>query len=321
MSLYESMMLADQQNSFEDLGRQMQLPQSPEMWGPVDNSVEAWVNRFNQVIDRPRYERIDGFISPFASDHWGASADIMQGMAARYESLTQDRVDPNKIFTSDIAQLKTIQANHAKITKMFEHCLAAALTEKDKVGLNEDEVAAMQALNSAQTTLAAITKHQVDIKKAIAELKIKQQAVGGGPMQPDGSTGGGGRGLSAFDIGRSIMDTIHETSIPVQVDQPAVTTYPSVDPAQAELVLDNIVSEAAVSAAIRNEAQSPTTYVLVDKDGSNPEYITLSGDGRVMDSSVNPTTAIANVDIETGKAADELMETYDIKIRDDLAGV
>ena len=97
MSLFQSISLANDANSFEDLGRQMQLPDTPDMWGPVDNSIDAWVDRFNHVVNRPRFDaKIDGFISPFSTDHWGASADIMQGMAARFESLAQDKVDDHQ---------------------------------------------------------------------------------------------------------------------------------------------------------------------------------------------------------------------------------
>ena len=321
MSLFQSISLANDANSFEDLGRQMQLPDTPDMWGPVDNSIDAWVDRFNQVVNRPRFDaKIDGFISPFSTDHWGASADIMQGMAARFESLAQDKVDPNKIFTADMAQLKTIQANHAKITKMFEHCLAEALTEKGKVGLTEDEIAAMQALNSANATLTNITKEQIAVRKAIAELKIKQQQVGGPPGQAGAPTGGG-RAASAFDVGRAIMDDIF-TTVPGNITEPQVVgNYPSMDPSQAENVLNNIVAEATVSDAIRNEAAGPTTYVVVDRNGQNPEFVTYSADGQEMVDYENPRSTITDINPETGFAQDDLMQEYPIKIRQDLAGI
>ena len=167
------------------------------------------------------------------------------------------------------------------ITKMFEHCLAEALTEKGKVGLTEDEIAAMQALNSANATLTNITKEQIAVRKAIAELKIKQQQVGGPPGQAGAPTGGG-RAASAFDVGRAIMDDIF-TTVPGNITEPQVVgNYPSMDPSQAESVLNNIVAEATVSDAIRNEAAGPTTYVVVDRNGQNPEFVTYSADGQEM---------------------------------------
>lgn len=315
MSMYDAFMAAENANSFEELSIEANPDHQTQPWGPVDNTLSAWVERYNQLVDRPKFNpNIDGFISPFSFDHWGASSDIMQGLAAKAEALNSDRLDPNKIFTSDIAQLKTIAASHAKVVRVFEHQLMGSLTEKGKVGLNEDDIEAMQALNSAQSTLANITKEQIAVKKAIAELKIKQQQAAGGAAQ---ESGGGGRALSAFDIGRSIMDNIFDTPSVPQSNQTVITNYPAVDTLQAERVIDNLVNVGDIADTVKFEADAPKTMVVVDRNGGNPEFVTYASNGEELPDFPNPTAAIQTIDPSTGKAVDELLQEYDIKYRDE----
>ena len=117
------------------------------------------------------------------------------------------------------------------------------------------------------------------------------------------------------------MDDIF-TTVPGNISEPPVVgNYPSMDPSQAESVLNNIVAEASVSDAIRNEAAGPTTYVVVDRNGQNPEFVTYSADGQEMVDYENPRSTITDINPETGFAQDDLMQEYPIKIRQDLAGI
>ena len=116
------------------------------------------VEMFNTVNDnmptRPVLYNMDGWISPYASDNWGATSIILKSMEdiSRLPPLS-DKVDPNKIFTSDISALRTQAADQMKVTKMFEKKLMESLTERGKMGLNENDIMAMQALTSARSSV------------------------------------------------------------------------------------------------------------------------------------------------------------------------
>jgi hypothetical protein len=169
---------------------------------------------------------MDGYISPYASGNWGSVSNILKTLddTSRLPALS-DRIDPNKIFTSDISALRVLAADQQKITKMFEKKLVEGLTERGKVGLDENDIMAMQALTAARSAVTNINEKQITIKKHIADIKIKQQSTSDGNYNSsDSSTG---KGLSAYDVGRSMMDSIFEHGnavIPTTEYTPAAST-------------------------------------------------------------------------------------------------
>ena len=76
--------------------------------------------------------------------------------------------------------------------KIFEKRLQESLTEKRKVGLTEEDVLAMQALTAANNAIVSSINQQVNIKKTIADLRIKQQQQQNtvATAQANGATGG-----------------------------------------------------------------------------------------------------------------------------------
>jgi hypothetical protein len=283
---------------------------------PNTNS-DAWLDRYATFQAQPRFNpNFDGYLSPYASGHWGASSDIMQSIAASAElGPLQERVDPNKIFTSDIAALKTLAADQIKIVKVFERRLMESLNDKGKFGLNEDDIEALQALTSARSAITQINKEQIAIKKSIAELKIKQQQTTG--TSGDGQTGSPSR-TNAFDVGRSIMDHVFDMSIPVQPESVS-TNYPSMDLEQAASVLNDVVTVEDIPASTLYEADKPVTYVVVGDSDSDAEYVTVSSvTGQVIPNFPNPTSKIQTVDRTNGVALDEFMVEYKLKTRDEI---
>lgn len=315
MGLLDTFRKADEIRSFDSINEETQTPKQGEWDRPADDP-HVWLDRYQQFVDRPRFNpNIDGYISPYANGHWGASSDIMQSIAARMElGPIQERLDPNKIFTSDIAALRTLAADQIKIVRVFEHKLMESLTDKGKFGLNEDDIEAMQALTSARSAITAINKEQVAIKKSIAELKMKQQQQGqAGPTQ-----GPSTRPANTFDVGRSIMDQIFDVSPAIpRTDISAAANYPTIDPDQTTSVLDNIITDGQqTNTMIQFESDNPTTYVLLGDSDDDVDFVTYSSDGEILADYPKPSTKIQTIDRETKEAVDELLVRYPIKFKD-----
>ncbi len=303
--------------SFESAVEEYQ-PKIQTEWDRPMEDPHVWLDRYDKFVDRPRFNpNIDGYISPYASGHWGGTSDILQGIASRMElGPLEEKVDPNKIFTSDIAALKTLAADQIKIVKLFERKLMESLNDKGKFGLNEDDIEAMQALTSARSAITQINKEQIAVKKSIAELKIKQSqsAAASGQQGP-----GSGRTISTFEVGRSIMDNIFDAQQPMQqTQQPIVANYPAMDIDQAATVLDNIVDAGTIAATTIYESDEPTTYVVVGDSDSDTEYVTYSSSGEILADYPNPTSKITNVDRQTNRALDEFMVPYPVKYKNEL---
>jgi hypothetical protein len=208
--------------------------------------------------------------SPYPEDNWGDINGIVSTFDEECRLPRQDdHIDPNKIYTSDIASLRSLAADQIRITKLFEKKLTESLKEKDKFGLNEADIMAMQALTAARSAVTAINKEQIQIKKNIADIRLKQQQ-----NKYSGGSGNGGNGMdtstpgytTSAQIGRQIMDDIFnmpgnvvETNIPYD-------SQPTNDIDMAAHVLDDIVN---VGNSIVHETMNPTTYAVMDQYGNH----------------------------------------------------
>lgn len=259
---------------------------------------------------QPLYN-VDGYISPFPTNNWDTTATLGAFINddSRLPAL-EPKLDPNKIFSSDIAALRTLAADQGRITKMFERRLIESLTDKSKFGLTEEDVEAMQALTSARSAITAINKEQINIKKNIAELKIKQMQNKGVPGMPDAPVGMGGGG-SSVDVARSVMDNIFNMP-----QAPTVSSYQATEVSldQAERVIDGIISADSISDEIKYENMNPKTYVVLDGDNSS-HFETYSdyGNGQVIDDYPVPQVNITSYDIPNKKAYGDNGVDYDIK--------
>jgi hypothetical protein len=317
MGMLDSFRALNEAHSFEDVNESYhQQPVAEFDRGQSDPN--AWLDRYAKFTTRPGFNpNMDGYFTAYTG-HWGGYSDVMQGLSGMDLGPLQEKVEPNKIFTADIAALKTLAADQGKLVKVFERKVLESLNDKGKFGVNEDDIEAIQALTAARNSLMSIQKEQIGVKKSIAELKIKQQqanAAGGSAGAP-GTTG---RPASAFDVGRSIMDRIFDNPVPTQPQEPAVNAnYPTVDLDHAASVLDSIVGADTVPDTIAYEADDPKTYVVVGESDTDTEFVTFSASGEVLPDYPNPTTKIQSVDREAGKAVDELLVSYPIKTRDEI---
>ena len=251
---------------------------------------------------------INGHISPYASNNWDTTSGILNYVedTSRLPALDH-RIDPNRIFTSDIAALRALASDQNKIVKMFEKRLVESLADKSKFGLTEDDIEAMQALTAARSAIVNINKEQIQIKKNIADIRIKQQQQSGIPGQPNTSGGG----MSGMDIGRSIMDNLFD--MPAQ--QPMQSNYQAqtVLLDQASDLIDDLVP--SVSEETTFESMSPKTYVVVGDSDDDAEFVTYASDGHIIENYPNPGSRIESIDRENGRAVDDLMVQYPVKFK------
>lgn len=318
MGMLDAFNILNSVQSFESAAEEY-MPKVQAEWDRPMDDPHVWLDRYDKFSERPKFNpNIDGYISPYASGHWGASSDIIQGIAARMElGPMEEKIDPNKIFTSDIAALKTLAADQIKIVKLFERKLIESLNDKGKFGLNEDDIEAMQALTSARSAITQINKEQIAVKKNIAELKIKQSQQAAAANGTQGQTNP--RSISTFEVGRSIMDNIFDAQpMQQQQQQPVVANYPTMDLDQAADVLDNIVDAGSIAATTVYESSGPTTYVVVGDSDSDTEFVTLSSTGEVLSDYPNPTSKITDVNRQSKTALDEFMVSYPVKYKDEL---
>ena len=291
-------------------------PEQTTTWEGGPYGADTFMDRFREYSAQPRYiPNLDGFINPYVAGMWNTPTTTLDVMFDQQMFGEPDKIDPNRIFSSDIASLKTLAADQAKIVKLFERKVVESLTDKGKFGVNEDDIEAMQALSSARTMLLSISKEQAAIKKNITELRIKQQQAGG-PAATAGNTGG--RPVSAFDVGRSVLDNIFDVPMGGNhyVDGGG-GAFPTADIDEAEKTLNSIVPSSEVPIETQYENEKPQTFVVVDPEGKQqPEYRVFNQDGELMEEYPVPAAPIKEKDInrESKVMKTELQESYPVLV-------
>lgn len=319
MSLLNSLSDMSSYDSFEESYQNIRDYQ-PTYSEPVI-PPEGWEEEFKDVRTYPSLYSLDGYISPVPYLNWGTNSPVMSQMSEEfYNIIGPQRIDPNKIFTSEIQSLRKISADQLRIIKMFEKKFMECMTEKGKFGITEEDVLAFNALMAARGQLTNTTKEQVNIKKNIAELKIKQNQAAKATQSSDNGTTNQ-QSQSVDNIGKSIMDNIFNlnfdniNSAPPQNIQQDYSTISSVD---ASMILDELIPSNDISSHIQYESLQPKTYVVIGQDSKDIEFQTFSANGELIPDYPNPTTKITNIDKDTGKATDELLVQYPIKYKDEL---
>ena len=260
-------------------------------------------NGLPSLYSNPRY------YEPYASQYFGSSIEVVNAVEnPSFVPIVDRRIDPNKIFSSDIAATKTVTADQTKIKKLFEKRLMESLNEKGKVGLTEDDVLAMQALTAANNSIVSSINQQVSIKKTIADLRIKQQNQNNQAVQQDTSTSGR-YGNSPMDIGRSMMDSVFESANKYASAAPVNYNAPTVDPSTIDSYLPT------VNPNIDLESRDIKTKVRVygNRD-ETAEYINVYNDGTLADEQPSIDIHIDKVDRDAGKAYDSMNQEYDLEI-------
>lgn len=311
---------------------EMSIPQSEASLGSVssgpcpfvaigktdDECYWSWEKGFDKYRHTQTYlnSNTGGFISPFESN-WNTPATYMGNIEEIAQFQPVQKVDPNKIFTSDIAALRTLQNDQLKITRLFEAKLKESLTDKGKFGLDESDIEAMQALTAARSAIANMSKEQVNIKKNITDIRIKQRQLDDAAIKATtgGSSDGPQKSGSVYDVGRSILDNIFDTSLPTATTPVAGNFGESVDINTASSMLDNLTSSETMSDYVQFESLQPTTYAVVGASDDEVEFETYDKNGNLLPNYPNPTSKITKVDRQSGNATDEFLVSYPLKVR------
>ena len=290
-------------------------PQQTSNWTDEPYSPNTFMERFHEFSAVPQYIPMDGFINPFVGGLWNTPTTTLD-VTYNQEMFGPEKIDPNRIFSSDIASLKTLAADQAKLIKVFERKAMEMYTDKGAYGLNEDAIAAMQAATSARSALLSIIKEQASIKKNITELRIKQQqtVAGGGPA----AAATPGRSASAFDVGRAIVDNIFNMPNPSSVPSPPLTQYPETSIDDASNMLENVVSVDEVPETVKFEKDNPKIHVMIGDDPNDRKYVTLNGHNEVMPDYPPPKAAIKEVDLDSRVALDELENKYPVIYKSEI---
>lgn len=251
----------------------------------------------------------DPVAHPFEYAGWGSSIEMINGFTKNVNTdNTKDRVDGNRLFQREISNIQNIQAEQQKINKLFENKLVEQLKDKGQFGVNEDITAGFQAYTAGKTAALNAAKELVAIRKAIAEITIKQNQA---EMKANGAQNSNNQAAGGFDNSSPtmILDKIFElpsTAPAKSFDAPQMT------PEEAGIIFGSDTSNSNGDDMLRYESVGAKTYVQVDAGGSNPRYVTLDNDGNEITDYPNPITEIKSVDVQTGKATNALLEVYDI---------
>ena len=248
---------------------------------------------------------------PYQSMYFGSSIGVVNAVEDPSFIPVQDRrVDPNKIFSSDIQAAKTVTAEQTKMKNLFGKRLQESLTEKGKVGLTEEDVLAMQAYTAANNAIVSSINQQVNTKKVIAELRIKQQQQNNATASvANTNTDAGNKyGASTMDIGRSMMDSLFEAAsrYPDAVNSPVNYNAPTIDP-------DSIDSEFLPSTSEQIEFESSgirTAVVIRGGREETAEYVHIRDDNTIIDDGFVSTNLIDKIEPTQHIAFDKMGRSY-----------
>lgn len=311
-------MLADIPHDFNNVNYNDIGPQSmPYVQNFYDNSPMqmGFADLFTEYKSTPVLYNMDGFISPFSSQLWGGTSNMIK-LANRDERIGNniDKVDPNKIFSSEMNGLRALASDQQKIIKMVEKKLMESLADQRKTGLTESDIDALSALSTARSTIATITKEQSNIKKNITDIRLKQYQIAGNKrLNEQQSIGGEQQTTTMSPRGMSptqLLDDLFKSTASANTVN-AVDYSPQSNTNPAELI-DSLVS--STSDHLRYESEEPTTYVIVDNDnGGRTSYATYTKDGRLLEDYPNPEEPIKEIDYDAGIAISTLDVRYPIK--------
>lgn len=302
---------------YEDTEREYveSQPSSPSRY--TDTPVNNVVDDFEKFNHSTMYYNLDGYISPNSYMNWGANSEVATSLIEDcHVPAFLDRLDPNQIFTSDMAELRKLASDQNKIAKMFERRLVESLTAQGKAGLDEVDIEAMQALTAARSSITAMAKEKTNIKTKIAELKIKQQSLANGSNGGNGGSNGNNGTVQNPYTARTLMDNIFELGMSSATSSPSVNVpAPEIDP--SSIGLDDIGHESDTTMT-KFETYKPTTFVEVDPSGdlSTAEYVTVDQYGNELPDFPNPKSAISSIDMNLGEAVNEISQKFEIKVRD-----
>lgn len=279
----------------------------------------GWEEDFKNLRTYPSLYNLDGYVNPQPYFNWGNCSPVIAQMSEDARAIINpDKIEPHKIFTSEVQSLRKISSDQHRIIKMFEKKFMECITEKGKFGLTEEDVLAFNALIQARSQLTANTKEQVAIKKSIAELKIKQNQAMKQAATAGGKDGVSGGEVTSMDaVGKSVLDNIFNMDFTntAPAPSPVGNEFENVSPVDASSILDALIPNSDVSAHIRYESMQPKTYVVIGQDENDVEFQTYSASGELIPDYPNPTSKITNIDKDTGKATDDLLVQYDIKYK------
>lgn len=279
-----------------------------------------FANEFNSYRTEPTlFPNATQYISPFMEDNWGGVTGIIASLDEASRSpgaIIENRIDPNKIYTSELAALRTSAADQVRITKLFEKKLMEGLKDKDKFGLNENDILAMQALTAARSAVTGINKEMINIKKNISELRLKQQqnavrqqTVGGDPGVMPTTPG-------SMEMGHSSLDDLFNSTAATAMTANASgydTQASPEDINRAIQTLDDVIDVGGLSKYTKYETENPTTVVLIGDTDDDVEYATYNENGDLMMDYPNPISDIVEINREAGYAKDSLLRTYELR--------
>ena len=284
------------------------------------DTTQQFANEFNAYKAEPMlYPNATQYISPFMEDNWGGVTGIIASLDEASRSpgaIIENKIDPNKIYTSELAALRTSAADQVRITKLFEKKLMEGLKDKDKFGLNENDILAMQALTAARSAVTGINKEMINIKKNISELRLKQQQN----MTRQSSVGNVDPGvvptspgsISDHDSINRIFNTIESAPVDLYNNGYDAEASPD-DIARATQMLDDITNISNVNRYTRFETENPNTVVLIGDTDDDAEYATYNDSGELLEDYPNPTSDIIEINREAGYAKDSLLRTYELR--------
>lgn len=282
------------------------------------NETFNFESSFNQFATTPVLYNMDGFVSPYQSSNFYATSDIIKNMddGFRLPAAMDNRIDPNRIFNAEIAALNVVASDQTKTNKLFEKRLNELLSDKNFAGLSEEIIEAMQALTSGRTAVANINKEKTNIKKAIAEIRIKQQqqqsranTISEGSQSESNISG-----LSNYDLGRTMLDrlgSLNRTDVQVSNYQES-----SVKDA-TDMIDDMFDGKSSDFQAVELEKLGAGPVVVVGKDDPNStaHYEIADKNENILSGYSLPTSEITTVDRENHTAINNRNEQFPLIIQ------
>lgn len=283
---------------------------------PFDGSNEV-MNYYGQIISQPvnALYTTDGYmVSENVS--WGTGNNLFNDLK-NFEN-RRDKIDANHLFTPENNDLKALAADQYKIIHMFEKRLEESLIENGKMGLTELDIEALTAISSARTAIAGIKKQQVDIKRHIADIRLKQQQE---EFKQKQAMAGGNGGINSNyntpmsdvnSIGNSFLDNINAISSKFNNgvnDTSSFTDYSTINP---DGNVDDLLGMSTPATEFENlglriMVDEEREYVIVDRN--NQRY--LDTEGRFT--SLIPEKPVSNpIDHQTKTAINDIGVKFDV---------
>lgn len=278
----------------------------------AEDSELAWFDDFVNIKLKPGKRRCkDSFFGDISDDEEAPKKK-------KKKKNKEDKIDYNKHFATEERLLATLLTDQMNLTSSLQRRLDHMMdTKSTSMGVSKYMTDFIEGLNQARTLSMQLVDKKVSIKKAIADLNMKERKEFG-KKEDDAS-----KDMSAYSASvlRQIMGDrqtyVQQGTVPMADNTPMnfedINQFPDIDSMMSEATGDDPNDE--TNSYLKYEGSGITIRIIYrgrNNDKMDYDFIAEDRDGNIVEDYPLPIKTALSINTSTGFATDAYGERYPI---------